>query len=196
MLALKGTGIIILGIVATFSIFLIPTFADTNNKIPPWIKDIAKFWSDNQISDAEYLQSITYLINNQIILIPELESLKLENENLKSQLTETYSETIHEVSDNLTITLHTNKSVYGPNDTIMIFGTVSKIIPEHEVGIVISDPSGKILAVAKIKPNVDGSYGFVAQDPVFREHGQYSVNVYYGGKAFSHTTYTYTPGLQ
>ena len=196
MLALKGTGIIILGIVATFSVFLIPIFADTNNKIPSWIKDIAKFWSDNQISDAEYLQSITYLINNQIILIPELESLKLENENLKSQLTETYSETIHEVSDNLTITLHTNKSVYGPNDTIMIFGTVSKIIPEHEVGIVISDPSGKILAVAKIKPNVDGSYGFVAQDPVFREHGQYSVNVYYGGKAFSHTTYTYTPGLQ
>ena len=196
MLAFKGTGVIILGIIATFSVFLIPTFADTNNKIPSWIKDIAKFWSDNQISDAEYLQSITYLINNQIILIPELESLKLENENLKSQLTETYSETIHEVSDNLTITLHTNKSVYGPNDTIMIFGTVSKIIPEHEVGIVISDPSGKILAVAKIKPNVDGSYGFVAQDPVFREHGQYSVNVYYGGKAFSHTTYTYTPGLQ
>ena len=188
------TQFIILGIVATFSVLLVPIYGDTTNKIPSWIKDMTGFWADNKITDTEYIDSITYLINHKIILIPELESLRLENENLKRQLTK--QSLIHTVSDELEITLHTNKSIYGPNDTIMIFGTVSKIMPEHEVGIVISDSSGKILAIAKIQPNVDGSYGFVAQDIIFREYGQYSVNVYYGGAAFSHTTYSYNPGPQ
>lgn len=156
---------------------------------------MAGFWVNEQITDTDFAQGLSYLIDNEIIEISQLEQLKQENQKLKSELREFKSaSTIHNVSDNLTITLHTNKNVYGPNDTIMIFGTVSRLVSGHDVGIVVSDSTGKILAIAKIQPNSDGSYGFVAQDPVFREYGEYSVNVYYGGKAFSHTTYKYNPG--
>lgn len=39
-----------------------------NEKIPEWIKNTALWWATDQISDEEYLQSITYLIDNKIIL--------------------------------------------------------------------------------------------------------------------------------
>jgi len=181
-------------VVATCSILLIPTYGDTEYKIPSWIKEMAGFWANEQITDTDFAQGLSYLINNEVITIPQLEQLKLENQKLKTTLSELKETSFHNVSDNLTITLHTNKDVYGPNDTIMIFGTVSNLVSGHDVGIVVSDSTGKILAIAKIKPNSDGSYGFVAQDTVFREYGEYSVNVYYGGKAFSHTTYRYNPG--
>jgi len=73
----------------------------------------------------------------------------------------------------------------------MIFGFVSNVVSDHTVGIVISDPAGNILAIAHIPPNIDGSYGFVATDPIFREFGEYSVHVYYGGMAYSDLTYLY-----
>ncbi len=155
---------------------------------------MAWLWANEKITDTDFAQGLSYLIDNGVIAIPQLEQLKLENQKLKTELRELKTSTIHTVSDNLIITLHTNKDVYGPNDTIMIFGTVSKLVPGHDVGIVVSDSTGKILAIAKIKPNSDGSYGFVAQDTVFREYGEYSINVYYGGESFSHTTYRYNPG--
>lgn len=191
-----GSTFVFLWVVATCSVLLMPTYGDTTYKIPSWIKEMAGFWANEQISDSDFVQSLTYLIENEIISIPQIENLKTQNEKLKSELQEikSYPNSIHAVSDNLKITLYTNKEVYGPDDTIMIFGTVSKLVSGHQVGIVISDTTGKILAMAKIKPNSDGSYGFVAQDPVFREYGEYSVNVYYGGEAFSHTTYKYNPG--
>jgi len=195
LLVFRGTLFVFLCVVATCSVLLIPTYANTEYKIPSWIKEMAGLWANEQITDTDFAQGLSYLIDNEIIGIPQLEQLKQENQKLKSELRELKStSTIHNVSDNLTITLHTNKNVYGPNDTIMIFGTVSELVSGHNVGIVVSDSTGKILAIAKIKPNSDGSYGFVAQDPIFREYGEYSVNVYYGGKAFSHTTYKYNPG--
>jgi len=35
--------------------------------IPDWIKNNAKWWSDGSISDADYIESLEYLINNGII---------------------------------------------------------------------------------------------------------------------------------
>ena len=36
-------------------------------KIPDWVKNNAKWWSDNKISDEEFLNGMQYLIENQII---------------------------------------------------------------------------------------------------------------------------------
>jgi hypothetical protein len=38
--------------------------------IPDWIKNNAKWWSDGSISDADYIESLEYLINNGIIAMP------------------------------------------------------------------------------------------------------------------------------
>ena len=40
-------------------------------EVPGWIKQVAGFWSDGQISDDEFLQAIKFLIQNDIIIISE-----------------------------------------------------------------------------------------------------------------------------
>ena len=37
--------------------------------LPEWIKNIAKFWAEGQISDEEYVQSLQFLIQQGIIKI-------------------------------------------------------------------------------------------------------------------------------
>lgn len=39
--------------------------------IPTWIKNNAKWWSDGQIGDTDFVQGIQYLITQEIIKIPE-----------------------------------------------------------------------------------------------------------------------------
>jgi len=41
-------------------------------KVPDWIKNNAKWWSSDLISDAEFFNGITYLINEGILIIPNL----------------------------------------------------------------------------------------------------------------------------
>lgn len=40
-------------------------------KIPSWIKDVAKFWCSNEINDENFLSAIQYLIDNDVIIVPE-----------------------------------------------------------------------------------------------------------------------------
>ena len=49
-------------------LFFIPIEA-IGEDIPSWVKNNAKWWSEEQISDATFLQSIEYLVNQKIIKI-------------------------------------------------------------------------------------------------------------------------------
>ena len=40
-----------------------------DTQIPPWIKTVAGWWGNNEISEEEFVSGIEYLINNNIILI-------------------------------------------------------------------------------------------------------------------------------
>ena len=42
--------------------------------IPEWVKDVAGFWNDGRIYDSSFLEGISYLIQNDIILVPSTES--------------------------------------------------------------------------------------------------------------------------
>lgn len=44
---------------------------DSVNEIPDWIRDVAKWWSISQISDKEFTNSLEYLVQNDIIQVPE-----------------------------------------------------------------------------------------------------------------------------
>lgn len=46
------------------------TASATDSAIPEWIKNNAKWWSEGSISEADYIQSLEYLITNGIINIP------------------------------------------------------------------------------------------------------------------------------
>ena len=43
------------------------TVSASNSSIPEWVKNNAKWWSEGTISEADYLQSLEYLINTGII---------------------------------------------------------------------------------------------------------------------------------
>ena len=45
------------------------TFAQEDTQIPDWIKNVAGWWANNEISEIEFLTGIEYLINNNIISI-------------------------------------------------------------------------------------------------------------------------------
>ncbi len=53
------------------SSILIPnSSAQEESQIPDWVKNVAGWWANNEISEKEFLAAIEYLINNNIIFIP------------------------------------------------------------------------------------------------------------------------------
>jgi len=50
--------------------------------VPDWIKNNARWWSNGQITDSEFLNGISYLINERIIIIPQ----NYESANSDSQI--------------------------------------------------------------------------------------------------------------
>jgi hypothetical protein len=48
--------------------------ATTSSSIPSWIKNTAKWWADGQISDAEFIKALQYLINQGILVVPQSNS--------------------------------------------------------------------------------------------------------------------------
>lgn len=42
-----------------------------NTEIPSWIKNNAKWWAEGQIGDSDFVRGIQYLINQEIIKIPQ-----------------------------------------------------------------------------------------------------------------------------
>ena len=47
------------------------TPTDKAPPIPSWIKNVAGWWADNQVTEIEFIEGITYLINNRIIVITD-----------------------------------------------------------------------------------------------------------------------------
>ncbi len=54
------------------STFISNTSAQEEKQIPIWIKDVAKWWSNDEISEKEFLTGIEYLINNNIISLDSI----------------------------------------------------------------------------------------------------------------------------
>jgi len=40
-------------------------------KIPDWVREVAGFWCSDEIDDASFVSAIQYLIETEIIIIPE-----------------------------------------------------------------------------------------------------------------------------
>jgi len=62
---------------------LVPNSSAQDAQIPGWIKDVAGWWANAQISENEFVTGIEYLINNNIILLHSIPC----NEKIESQTT-------------------------------------------------------------------------------------------------------------
>jgi tetratricopeptide (TPR) repeat protein len=50
--------------------------------IPEWIKPIAKWWSEGNINDSEFVSALLYLIENKIIQIPPVETQSVSEDKI------------------------------------------------------------------------------------------------------------------
>jgi len=50
--------------------------------IPEWIKPIAKWWSEGNIEDSEFISALLYLIENKIIQIPPVETQSVSEDKI------------------------------------------------------------------------------------------------------------------
>ncbi|MBI3623890.1 YbhB/YbcL family Raf kinase inhibitor-like protein [Candidatus Pacearchaeota archaeon] len=68
----------IIGLVILFIIFAATLFSTKSLaeeiQIPPWVKNNAKWWSEGQIGDNDFVKGIQYLIQSGIMKIPQTQS--------------------------------------------------------------------------------------------------------------------------
>jgi len=60
--------------------------AQQNYDIPAWVKGVAGFWAEDKISDQEFGEGLSFLIDNKIIRVPEMERLEDEVRELNSEV--------------------------------------------------------------------------------------------------------------
>jgi len=83
ILPVFAIGIITIGFLPVFP----PSDAESSEyDIPTWVKGIAGFWVEDRITDKDFGDGLSFLINQGIIQIPLIESLQdqitdLENQN-------------------------------------------------------------------------------------------------------------------
>jgi len=66
-------GLVILFTIFAVSLFLTKSLAE-EIQIPPWVKNNAKWWSEGQIGDNDFVSGIQYLIQSGIMKIPQTRS--------------------------------------------------------------------------------------------------------------------------
>ena len=73
--------------IGTFEIYQVAN-AQSEITVPDWIKNLAKFWSDEDISDKEFVTAIEYLIQSKIITSERLSIVDEIDVNMQGNETE------------------------------------------------------------------------------------------------------------
>jgi hypothetical protein len=66
--------LIVIGIISGISLGVSTSVSAEENSIPSWIKKSAEWWVNDGISDTDFIKSIEYLVNNDIIQITSSDS--------------------------------------------------------------------------------------------------------------------------
>ena len=73
MLAKKHIILLLVLFITTWNItFYLNNVSAQEYSIPSWIKNNAKWWHDKEISDSEFVQGIQFLLNDEVIKIPQI----------------------------------------------------------------------------------------------------------------------------
>ena len=183
--------------VAIFSISIISSVdAQGNYSIPAWVKGVAGFWAEDKITDQDFGEGLSFLIDQEIIKVPkilELENkiaqLEAENAILKSQVGGT-------APTPPTITVSTDRYSYKEGDIIRISGKVSDILSGYLVTMQVLSPQGFLVAVTQMDVSYSGSFSteLTAGGILWEDTGTYIIKVLYGTAARTAETSFYFSG--
>jgi len=172
--------------------------AQSSYEIPAWVKGIAGFWAEGNITDSEFGEGLTFLIDSGIITIPkiaELENRIAELEDENAQLRENKATPSQDpIPSSSTVSVSTTKPNYSEGETIVISGKVSLIIGNTPLTIQMFT-EGDLVDIAQVKIMNNGSYSHtvLAEGPLWNEQGDYEIRVSYGIDNVVETTFSYTP---
>lgn len=157
--------------------------AQSQYEIPAWVKGIASFWAEGKITDKDFGDGISFLIDKKIIQVPQIEKLEskidtldFENKHLTSLLKTNNDETNKE-----SIVSATLVSKYQNGDKISVSGQVTNYDPETSISYTIKDPNGNLVKSGKISADSNGmfSHSFKAYGQVWDIPGKYSAEYEY-----------------
>jgi hypothetical protein len=124
--------------------------------IPDWVKNTAGWWSDGQLKDEEFVNSVGFLIKNGIITLPK-------------------TETDEGVSLDMIFNLIPNKNL----ELVFDGGVVP--VPVSPVFLELTDPNG-ILTEKNQMIGAGGHYSFPLQFPDHSILGVYDVKLFFNHK--------------
>ncbi|QLH06588.1 hypothetical protein [Nitrosopumilus ureiphilus] len=178
--------------------------AQSQYQIPSWVKGVANFWVEGNISDSDFGEAITFLIDQQILKISIIEQLQNENAQLKAEnlelrsqldLPEPTSEPTSEPT--IMVTISTDQDSYDIGDSIYVKGLVRNYISDV-VTLVISNPEGDTVTLDQLTPRTNGL--FTSNYPIgsmFDSSGTYQITVKHKGIIATSTfEFTNNGGIQ
>ena len=127
--------------------------AQSQYDIPSWVKGIAGFWVEDKITDREFGEGLSFLIDNGIIKVPLIQELQNKITQLESELRDKSNLPEPQIS----ITVNTDKNSYGEGDLITINGLVTNY-SSGDITLVVSDPNGDSVAIDQLTPSTNGEF--------------------------------------
>lgn len=174
-------------------------------KIPSWVKNLAKFWVNDRISDEQFGSSISYLIEKQVIKVPIVESLKQENVNLKRENSQLKNLPQGQNNEKPTATLTpqarvpiqpiisvaTDRSSYAIGEIIRISGEVGEMLSSKDVIITIKNSQQTDVYSKTVALEENQKFLLEVSDAskYINKTGKYSVTAQYHDTSRKVTTY-------
>ena len=145
-------------------------------QIPEWVKGIASFWVEGNISDAEFGKAIQFLFEHEIIQIEGYGKIDI----------------LEKESISVSLVVATDKEIYTTNEKMEINGTLQNN-EEGNIVILLINPDNEIVTIKQIPHNGSGEFTtsiVVGIQPAMIEDGNYILRVQYQGEKVE-TTISY-----
>jgi len=182
--------------VAIFSISIISSVdAQGNYSIPAWVKGVAGFWAEDKITDQDFGEGLSFLIDQEIIKVPKI--LELENKiaQLEAEIAFLKNQDGGTQSPPA-ITVSTDRYSYKDGDTIRVSGKVSELLSGYAISLQVIAPDGNRVIVEQLDVSYYGNFSteLTAGGILWEDSGTYTIMVLYGTTARTAETSFYFSG--
>jgi len=191
--------VIIIAIAFVFLFSSASIYAQSQYDIPAWFKGVAGFWAEDKISDDEFGEGLSFLIDNDIIEVPKIQELeneiiqlKIENSELRAKLN--LPQPVPEPILPTSISVQTDSSNYDEGDIVVISGAVDTIIGSTPITFHLFLEES-LVDIAQITVAQDGTFShtIIAEGPLWKEPGDYVIRILYGEGNIAETEFSYSP---